>query len=32
MSYNGNVMPLRKKVAYGYLGFRAVKEPGVQGK
>lgn len=27
ISYNGHVMPLPKKVGYGYLGFRAVKEP-----
>jgi hypothetical protein len=27
ISYNGHVMPLPKKIAYGYLGFRAVKEP-----
>jgi hypothetical protein len=28
ISHNGHVMPLPKKVGYGYLGFRAVKEPG----
>jgi hypothetical protein len=27
ISYNGHVMPLPKKVAYGYMGFRAVREP-----
>jgi hypothetical protein len=27
VSYNGHVMPLPKMVGYGYLGFRAVKEP-----
>jgi hypothetical protein len=27
VSYNGHVMPLPKRVGYGYLGFRAVKEP-----
>jgi hypothetical protein len=27
ISYNGHVMPLPKKVGYGYLGFRAVKQP-----
>jgi hypothetical protein len=27
ISYNGHVMPLPKKVGYGYLGFRAVKRP-----
>ena len=26
ISYNGHVMPMPKKVGYGYLGFRAVKE------
>jgi hypothetical protein len=26
-SYNGHVMPIPKRVKYGYLGFRAVKEP-----
>jgi hypothetical protein len=27
ISYNGHVMALPKRVGYGYLGFRAVKEP-----
>jgi hypothetical protein len=27
VSYNGHVMPLPKRVGYGYLGFRAVKDP-----
>lgn len=25
--YNGHIMPLPKKIAYGYLGFRAVRQP-----
>jgi hypothetical protein len=29
--YNGHVMPLPKRVRYGYLGFRAVKAPPPQG-